>query len=250
MVTQGSGYTAPTVVISAPDYPSGTKPYPNGAQAVATAVLSAGAIQSIQIIFGGAGYYNPTVSIVDPTGTGATATLNTSFVNKMVQGQEVYSFGDVDLSMFPGVDSIYYIESVSVLYAAQRYSLMCPSFSSYQAMIRQFTNQYQYVPFFCAQLGQGVSGSLYLFPLPSTAWQMEFVARCLPSDLIDDQSVEVIPQPWTDAVAHFACYFGYLSLQNPNMARLHLDLFSQFTHGYSVAARPGRRTNPYGRPAW
>lgn len=250
VISGGHGYTAPTVTISSPDYPSGMKPFPNGDQATATATLSAGTISAVNITYGGAGFYAPVATITDPTGTGATAVVQTSYVNKMVQGQEVYNFSDVNLSMFPGIDSIFYIESVSVLYAAQRYSLMCPSFSSFQAMIRQFTQQYMYVPFFCAQLGQGVSGSLYLYPLPSTAWQMEWVARCLPQDLIDDQSVEAIPQPWTDGVAHFASYFAYLSLQNPNMARLHLELFEKFNHGYSVAARPGRKPNPYGRPIW
>ncbi len=246
----GHGYTAPTVTISPPDYPSGMKPFPNGDQATATATLSAGTIAAVNITYGGAGYYLPVATITDPTGAGAAATPATSYVSKLVQGQEVYLFSDINLSQFPGFDSVYYVESISILYAAQRYSLMVPSFSSYQAMIRQFTNQYQYVPFFASQLSQGVNGSLFLFPLPSTAWQCEFVFRALPQDLIDDQSVEALPQPWTDAVAHFATYFGYLSLQNPNMARLHLELFEKFCHGYSVAARPGRKPNPYGRPVW
>jgi hypothetical protein len=246
----GHGYTAPTVTITPPDYPSGVRPFPNGNQATATALTSAGTVSSVLISYGGSGYYAPSLSITDPTGTGAAATVQTSYVSKLVQGQEVYLFSDIDLSQLPGYDSVYYVESVSILYAAQRFSLMVPSFSSYQAMIRQFTNQYQYVPFFVAQLGQGTSGSLFMYPLPSTAWQCEMVFRALPQDLTDDQSVEAIPQPWTDGVAHFACFWGYMSLQNPNMARTHLELFEKFNHGYSVAARPGRKPNPYGRPAW
>lgn len=246
----GHGYTAPTVTISPPDYPSGQRPFPNGDQATGTVTTSTGTVSAVGVTYGGSGYYQPVATITDPTGTGATVALTTSYVSKLVQGQEVYLFSDIDLSQFPGFDSVYYVESISILYAAQRYSLMVPSFSSYQAMVRQFTNQYQYVPFFAAQLAQGVSGSLFLYPLPSTAWQCEFVFRALPSDLSDDQSVESVPQPWTDGIAHFAAYFGYLSLQNPNLARLHLELFEKFTHGYSVAARPGRKPNPYGRPIW
>lgn len=246
----GHGYTAPTVTISPPDYPSGQRPFPNGDQATATATLSAGTISAVNVSYGGSGYYQPVVTITDPTGTGATATPATSYVSKLVQGQEVYLFSDINLSQFPGLDSVYYVESISILYAAQRYSLMVPSFSSYQAMIRQFTNQYQYVPFFAAQLAQGVSGSLFLFPLPSTSWQCEFVFRALPSDLIDDQSVEALPQPWTDSVVFYACHFGMLSLQNGNSARMYLDLFNEYVHRHSVAARPGRKPNPYGRPVW
>jgi hypothetical protein len=244
----GTGYTAPTVTITPPDYPSGQRPFPNGAQATATAVLSAGKISSVLINYGGSGYYLPSATITDPTGTGATVTLATSYVSKLVQGQEVYLFSDIDLSSFPGLDSVYHVEAINILYAAQRYSLVVQSFSTYNALLRQFTNSYQYIPFFAAQLAQGTSGSLFLYPLPSAPWQAEMVFRALPSDLIDDQSVEAIPQPWTDGVAHFACYWGYLSLQNANMARMHLELFEKFNHGYSVAARPGRRPNPYGRP--
>lgn len=246
----GHGYTAPTVTISPPDYPSGQRPFPNGDQATGTVTTSTGTVSAVGVTYGGSGYYAPTATIADPTGTGATVALTTSYVSKLVQGQEVYLFSDINLSQFPGFDSVYYVESISILYAAQRYSLMVPSFSSYQAMIRQFTNQYQYVPFFAGQLAQGTSGSLFLYPLPSTAWQCEFVFRALPQDLIDDQSVEALPQPWTDGVMYMALHLGYLSLQNPNMARMYLELFSQFTHGYSVAARPGRKPNPYGRPIW
>ena len=247
----GAGYSlAPTVTITPPDYPSGQRPFPNGAQATASAITLGGAVSSVLINQGGSGYYLPTATITDPTGTGATVELKTSYVSKLVQGQEVYLFSDIDLSQFPGLDSVYYVESISILYAAQRYSLMVPSFSSYQAMIRQFTNQYQYVPFFAAQLAQGVSGSLFLSPLPSTAWQCEFVFRALPSDLIDDQSVEALPQPWTDSVVFYACHFGMLSLQNGNSARMYLELFNEYCHRHSVAARPGRKVNPYGRPVW
>jgi hypothetical protein len=247
VISGGHGYTAPTVTISPPDYPSGTKPFPNGAQATATALTSSGTISSVFFNYGGAGYYQPQVSITDPTGTGAVVSAQTSYVSQMQQGREVYDLSDVNLSIFPGIDSIYYIESISILYAAQRYSLVVPSFSSFQACYRQFTQQYQYTPFFAAQLGQGTSTSMFLYPLPSTNWQMEWVCRCLPQDLSDDQSVEAIPQPWTDSVVYFACHFGMLSLMNFNAARMYLELFDQYVHRHSVAARPGRKPNPYGR---
>ena len=43
----GSGYTNPTVVISAPDFPAGTSPYPQGLQATGLATLHAGAISGV-----------------------------------------------------------------------------------------------------------------------------------------------------------------------------------------------------------
>jgi hypothetical protein len=243
----GSGYTAPTVTISAPDFPSGTLPKPNGDQATALAIVQSGTIAAIDVQYGGYGYFQPQVTITDPTGTGATATATVSYINEIVQGQEVYPFSAVNLAAFPGVASIYMIKSVSLIYSNYRYSLPCYSFSTYQAMIRQYPFQYQWVSTFCAQYGQGTNGSFYMYPLPSQTYQLEWDCFCLPSDLITDLSAEALPAPWTEAVPYFAAHLAYLELQNFNFAKGYLDLFDQFMHRYSAYARPGRVTNPYGR---
>lgn len=247
----GTGYTStPTVTISDPDFPSGTLPFPNGDQATAAAIVSGGSVASIDVTYGGYGYFQPTATILGGGGTGATATLALSYINQLAAGQEVYAFSSVDLSSFPGVQSVYLIKSVSLLYSNYRYSLACPSFSSYQASLRAYPLQYQYVPFYCAQYGQGTAGSFFMYPLPSQAYQMEWDTLCLPQDLTDDQSVEALPQPWTEAVPYFAAHLAYLELQNHNFARGYKELFDEFMHRYSVYARPGRVSNPYGRPFW
>lgn len=244
----GTGYSGtPTLTITTPDFPSGTPPYPLGSQATATAIVVGGIITAIDSQYGGYGYYQPQMTITDSTGKNATATPQMSYINQLNQGQECYSFSDIDLSMFPGVASVYSVRSVSVLYSNYRFSLPVYSFSTYQAMIRQYSNQYQYVPTFAAQYGQGVSGSFYFFPLPSQQYQFELDCLCLPQDMTDDQSVEAIPAPWTDAVPYFAAHLSYLQLQNFNAASGYLDLFDKFVQRYSNYARPGRITNPYGR---
>ena len=48
---------------------------PTGVGATATAAVSGGAIAAIYITNGGSGYTNPTISITDPTGVGATAAI-------------------------------------------------------------------------------------------------------------------------------------------------------------------------------
>jgi hypothetical protein len=70
----GSGYTAPVVTISAPadSVQEGGGLYP---PATATANLTGGVITSITVTYNGTQYTSvPTVTITDPTGTGATAT--------------------------------------------------------------------------------------------------------------------------------------------------------------------------------
>jgi hypothetical protein len=247
VTNQGSGYTAPTFTVSAPDFPSGNPINPNGLQATATGVVSGGKIVSIFSQAGGAGYFQPQITITDSTGTGATATPIIPGVNKLNPGQESYNFSDIDLSMFPGIDSILAIKSVSVIYSNYRYSLPMYSFSEYQAKIRQYPNQYQYVPCFCSQFGQGNAGSFYAYPIASQIYQWEFDIFAIPQDLVDDQSVEVIPKPWDDAVPFYAAAYCYLSIQNMNAAEYYFKKFDEITLRKSNYARVGRAVNPYGR---
>lgn len=249
VVSGGSGYSAATVVpITPPDSPSGALPSPGGAQAKALPIIQGGVITAADIQFGGYGYFNPIATVTDiGGGTGAQVALTISPINVLQPNQEQYSFSDINVSMFPGVGSVFMIRSVSVIYANYRYSLPCYSFSVYQSMIRQYPFQYTYVPTFCSQFGQGASGSFFAYPWPSQRYAWEFDCTCLPQDLIDDQSVEVIPQPWSDIVPYFAAHLAFAELQNLNASKYYLDLFDKMTLRKSNYARPGRVTNPYGR---
>lgn len=243
----GANYTAPVVTISAPDFPSGAPPLPAGAQAIASAQQIGGRLSNISVTYGGAGYFQPVVTITDPHGSGAAAEATVSPISVSQFQQEVYPFSAIPLSMFPGVAEVFVVKSVSFIYANYRYSLPCYPFSVYQALIRQYPQQYLYVPTVCAQYGQGSNGSIYMYPIPSTAYQFELDCFCIPSDLIDDTSYEAIAKPWDDAVPYFAAHLAYLELQNLNSAKFYFDLYDQMVHRYSAYARPGRVTNIYGR---
>ncbi len=250
VVLGGSGYVSPIATITTPDFPSGALPNPNGRQATAFASQVGGVVNSVIIEDGGDGYFQPQVTITDASGpgTGATATLGLSPINTLNIGQEVYNFSDIYIANWPGVDAVHAIKSASVIYADYRYSLPMYAFSVYQSMIRQYPFQYQYVPTFCSQFGQGTGGSFYAYPLPSQTYQWEFDCFCLPSDMtIDNSMYEPIPQPWTDAVPYFAAHLAMLELQNFNGAKMYEQLFDKMTLGYSSYARPGRMVNPYGR---
>jgi hypothetical protein len=244
----GSQYTNPQVVITPPDSPTGFLPFPNGKQAIGTATAIGGVIVNVAVNYGGSGYFAPQVTINDPTGAGFTATVNTSLNNTLNEGQEAYPFSGIDLSYFPGVASVYFVRSASIIYSNYRYSLPMYAFSTYQSLIRQYVaSQYQYVPTFCSQFGQGVNGTLFMYPVPSQSYQLEFDCQCLPQDLIDNQSVEALPDPWTDCVGYWAAALAYLELQNGNAARMYFDLFDKRVSAISAHVRPGRISNPYGR---
>lgn len=244
----GSGYSAnPTISITSPDSPGGMKVNPAGAQAVASAQVIGGKIAGISVSYGGDGYFQPQVTITDTTGTGATAVATVTPISVTQGSQEVYLFKDVPLFMFPGVGEIFNVHSVSFIFANYRYSLPCYPFSIYQAMIRQYPRQYTYVPSMAAQFGQGSNGSLYFYPIPSTFYQFELDAFCLPQELIDDGTFEAIAKPWDDAVAIGATVYAFEEMQSLNNARYYQEKFDAYVHKYSAWTRGGRATNLYGR---
>lgn len=251
VVSAGSLYSnSPTLTISTPDFPSGMLPYPNGNQATGTVEAQFGSITSVNITYGGDGYFQPVATITDSTGSGGSVAFQLSPINTLNLGQEKYSFSDIGVQAFPGVASVFAIQSVSVIYANYRYSLPMYDFSTYQAKIRQYPFQYQYVPAFCSQHGQGTDGSFYAYPLPSQTYQWEFDLFCIPQDLTTNLSVDVIPQPWTDIVPYFSAHLAYLELQNMNAAEYFFKKFDEMCLRKSQYARVGRRVNPYGRWAW
>lgn len=248
VTTGGSGYSAsPTVTISAPDFPSGQGSLASGSQATATATVAAGVIVAITVTYGGYGYFQPVVTITDSTGTGATATATVTGVNTIVAGQEQYPLSGINVSLFPGVDSVYLVHGVSVIYSNYRYSLPCYSFTVYQAMIRQYSLQYRYVPAFCSQTGQGSDGIIFMYPIPSQTYQVEYDCFCLPQDIFDDGGQDVIPKPWDDVVPYMAAHLAFLDLQNLNTAEYFWKKYNEMLVRYSTAVRFSRMVNPYGR---
>ena len=234
VLTGGTGYTAPTVTISSPDFPNGAGSTPGGAQATAQATLLNGAINDIQITYGGDGYFQPSITITDPTGKGATASLSITPMNLLKQNQEVYPFSAFPLQNFPGVGGVYAVRSIAIIFANYRYVCNFKSFTEYQAYVRNYPFQYQFVPTIWSQFGQGANGSAYLYPIPSQTYQMECDCLCVPQDLRTDTDFEALPHPWTDAVPYFAAHLAFLELQNFNAAKGYLDLYDGMTKRYST----------------
>lgn len=244
----GSGYSnSPTFAVSPPDFPSGILPNPNGAQATAAGIVQSGQILAIDSVYGGSGYFQPTLTITDTTGKGASATPVLSYINQINQGQEVYKFSDINLAANPGCDAVYFVRSVALLYNNFRYVLPCYAFSVYQALLRNYPFNFQGPPEFSSQFGQGTGGSFYVYPIPSQQMQAEWDCLVTPSDLIDDQSYEALPDPWTDAVSYYAAHLAMIELQNYNASGFFHTLFEKKALSVSNYARAGRTVNPYGR---
>lgn len=223
ILTAGSGYgtSPPTVIVSAPDSPSGVGISAAGQQARATATLSGGAVVAITINSGtgGAGYFQPIVTLASGSGTGATAIVVVSGLNVTSVSQEVYQFSSVTpmvATSGSGIQSVYEVNGITVIWGTFRYRMKTCSFSKYKAVGSPYTAGYTYIPAVYSQFGQGVNGSIYAYPIANAAYQWEWDCFCLPNDLNVATDVEALPYPWTDAVPFYAAYYAYQ--QNGRMA--------------------------------
>jgi hypothetical protein len=212
----GSGYiSAPTVTITGP-----------GTGATATAVLTGDAVTSVTVDTAGSAYdYTTAISFSGGSGAGATAVPVINCVNT-VAGQEVYQFSAVNplAQLTAGVASILFISSVAVSWGALKPTLDQWNWDDLQAKVRAYpvvSGQ----PAMWAQFGQGVGGSIYLQPVPTTTLPMEWNCVCLPIDLATDSDPEAIPYPWTDAVPYFAAYVGFMNARRPEEAK---NIYGEF----------------------
>lgn len=207
----GSGYTTATVTISAPDAMG------NGfTTATATATLLAGVVTALVITNPGSGYVNiPSVTITgDGTGASATAAL-TSFLATVVS-QEVYSFSTANALLTaanPGISGIIGVQSIAVSWGAMKPVLRYSDWSGFQAYLRSYNVGTQNYPTVWAQYGRGRAGTVYLWPVPSIVASMEWDCYCQPVPLVDDTTIEALPEPWQDAVQFKAAEYAYNNAQ-------------------------------------
>lgn len=214
----GAGYTtAPTVTITAPNaYGVGFT------QATATAHLTGDAVTTVTVDVNGTGYVTATVSFSGGDGSGATATANLSSFLHTVVSQEVYDFATASAviqDQEEGAFEVVGVQTVAVSWGASKPVLRQYPWSAFQAYLRSVNIVSQNYPSIWAQYAQGVRGSVYLFPIPATLAQMEWDCYCTTADLVDDESIDLIPYPWTEVVPFYACYYAYLNAQRGDDAQ-------------------------------
>lgn len=260
VTSPGSGYlSAPQVVITGPDFPSGFLPTAQGTQAVAVSTLSGAQVSSITLGTPGTGYFAPGISLSGSAAVQATAVAVISNVTATAQGQEQYPFSEILSTIqlntaYSGINSIVAVRSVAFVWGTFRYQRIATSFSKYQALVRTWSQAYQDIPSFVAQYGQGVNGTLFMYPVPNSAYQYEADCFCLPVSLIDDFTYEAIPQPWVDCVQYYAANKALLGVgRYADAMRMSNDdprqpgLFQQQMHIARKASEQGTVSNWYGR---
>lgn len=218
MITSGgSGYTTGTVTIAGPDANG-----PNYVTATAAPTFAGGLLTGVAVNIAGSGYVaTPTVTITG-NGTGATATAVLTPHISTVVAQEVYNIADVAAviqTLYPGAGDILGIQGVSISWGAQKPTLNRTDFSSMQAMLRSWQGGMQGPPAVWAQLGQGSTGSIYLWPIPTQVSRMDWDCYCSVIDLVGTSVPDLIPEPWSEPVQYYAGMLAYQYAQRPDDAR-------------------------------
>lgn len=163
-----------------------------GTGAAASAVVIGGVITAINMTNWGINYgAAPAAAITDSTGSGAAATA------------------------IPLIN-ILDILSISVIWGDQRIMHDWQPFTMFQAICRQYTNQFNVPSIFT--MHQGIL-QFFLFQVPDQAYQIEMDFVTLPNPLVLGTNIDTqVIAPWNDAVQFFAAHLAIASLQNYAMA--------------------------------
>jgi hypothetical protein len=85
-----------------------------------------------------------------------------------------------------------------------------------------------------SQYGEGENGTIFIGPLPDQAYTINADCVCVPIPLVDDNTVEAIPAPWTIAIPYYAAYLALLSSQTgarEQDAEKMMSLYEKFVVG-------------------
>lgn len=166
----------------------------------------------------------------------AAATLSGTYAfvmgppNVTVTNQEVYSTPTA-LCATNGVKDVIGVRGVSVnwgSYGANLYTGVFVDWSLYQAQARQ----YAYLsgnPWYWTRY-ENKQNMIYLRPIPSAAFPMQWDCTCSVVDLTTDSTPEAIPYSYTDAIPYFAAYLALMQSQRPQDAQNMLQIYNQFTN--------------------
>ena len=174
---------------------------------------------------------------------------------KTIGNQEEYKFSDwtAIAQMEPGIREILAVRSLSIAIGpgegAWKPTWNRLVWTDFQARFRIWNRAWigtiSY-PGYYAQYGFGTGGSIFLAPIPSQVQPMELDCSCLPMPLENDDDVEQIPSPWTDAVSYFSAWLCLIQQQRREDAMAMLQIFQMELPFCASVVAPAMLQSPYG----
>jgi hypothetical protein len=244
----GAGYTsAPTVTISSPDALGVV------VQATATAVITSGQVTSITVTNPATnkGYVLPPTVTLSGGGFGTAATVGTVTLTPYVTtvtNQETYPIANYNTSVqqyAPGAQNIIGIQSVSVSWGSFKPTLQNCSWTTFQARYRSYNIGQQNYPSIWSRYGRGQAAVIYLWPIPAVVSQMDLDTYCQVIPLVNDTTVEAIPEPFTGCVKYYAAYLAHLNAQRRDDAMFMRQLYVDHLIMNGVADTPSMSPSAY-----
>ena len=178
--------------------------------------------------------------------SGAISTTSNTF--QTIANVEMYPFKFANpyvREANAGVKGIIDVQDVAVTWGGIRPAMSWIPFADLQAYARSYNLGVTSYPFYWSTFGDGTNGQVWLFPIPTQALEMEWIVSCLPIDLVNDDTVEIIPESFTDAVKFFAAYLAYLNSQRTGQAVIMLNYFNDYLGIDRTAADRGKVSNYY-----
>jgi len=128
-----------------------------------------------------------------------------------VANQEAYAItlANAAVAAVPGVASPYGVWGVAVAEANYFIALGRMDFPSFQAYRRILNNTAQNYPDKFSTYNRGAAQVIYLSLVPAAVYAMIWDVACIPVNLVDDTTIEALPEPWTEIIpfkaASYAC---------------------------------------------
>jgi hypothetical protein len=145
-----------------------------------------------------------------------------------------------------GCKAIIDVASISVNWGgAVRPSPDWMPWEDFQAQLRAYATLVTSYPSVWSVLNPGENGELWLFPVPSTANEMEWLVYAIPSDLVTDSDYDAIPEGFRESIKYKAAELIYLSSQRFAQAQIMQGLFMSSLGLSTLAADRGKIQSAY-----
>lgn len=172
-----------------------------------------------------------------------------------IAGVERYPFGFANpylRAAHEGVEEIVDVISVSVSWGGIRPSMAWLPWDDLQAYARSYNIGVFSYPFYWATQGDGASGEVWLFPVPTITGQgqaaqgeMEWWVTALPKPIYTDSDYDAIPSPFRNCVKYYAAAQAYIGSQRFGQAEYMLKRFEQNIPISRAASDRGKSPNYY-----
>lgn len=183
----------------------------------------------------------------------ATPGANTTTFNT-IANQEKYSYAygnAIARAKNQHIKGIINVNTVAINWGGEspssgiRPALQWMPWEDLQAYCRSYSVGVSSFPWIFSTLGDGERGQVWLFPIPTTSLEMEWQVDCAPLPLVDNDSYEAIPSPFSDYVPFYAAHLAYLGSQRTGMADVMLQLFEKNSGLSRAGSDRGKTPNFY-----